>query len=102
LVQFSVESSNRDSRAVEDNVMPLSSPVTGVDGTIMDTINVPKGTLCYIAIGASNHDKQVWGEDALEFRPERWVNGKAESVTTKLCGVYGNTMTFIGGNRSCM
>ncbi|KAJ7915808.1 cytochrome P450 [Mycena leptocephala] len=38
----------------------------------------PKGTLCYIAIGASNHDKQVWGEDALEFRPERWVNGKAE------------------------
>ncbi|KAJ7915756.1 cytochrome P450, partial [Mycena leptocephala] len=89
-------------QAVKDNVMPLSSPVTGVDGTIMDTINVPKGTLCYIAIGASNHDKQVWGEDALEFRPERWVNGKADSVTTKLCGVYGNTMTFIGGNRSCI
>ncbi|KAJ7840668.1 cytochrome P450 [Mycena leptocephala] len=54
------------------------TPVTGLDGTIMDTINVPKGTLCYIAIGASNHDKQVWGEDALEFRPERWVNGKAD------------------------
>ncbi|KAJ7855679.1 cytochrome P450 [Mycena leptocephala] len=61
-------------QAVEDTVMPLSKPVTGVDGTIMDTIKVPKGTLCYIAIGASNHDKQVWGEDALEFRPERWVN----------------------------
>ncbi|KAJ7915749.1 cytochrome P450 [Mycena leptocephala] len=87
---------------VEDIVMPLSTPVTGVDGTIMNAINVPKGTQCYIAIGASNHDKQVWGEDALEFRPERWVNGKAESVTTKLCGVYGNTMTFIGGNRSCI
>ncbi|KAJ7729174.1 cytochrome P450 [Mycena metata] len=89
-------------QAVEDTVMPLSKPVTGVDGTIMDTIKVPKGTICYVAIGASNHDKQVWGEDALEFRPERWVNGKAESVTTKLCGVYGNTMTFIGGGRSCI
>ncbi|KAJ7915759.1 cytochrome P450 [Mycena leptocephala] len=87
---------------LEDIVLPLTTPVTGVDGTIMDTIKVPKGTLCYIAIGASNHDKQVWGDAALEFRPERWVNGKADSVTTKLCGVYGNTMTFIGGNRSCI
>ncbi|KAJ7915779.1 cytochrome P450 [Mycena leptocephala] len=91
-----------NSRPMEDTVLPLSTPVTGLDGTIMGSINVPKGTLCYIAIGASNHDKQVWGEDALEFRPERWVNGKAESVTTKLCGVYGNTMTFAGGGRSCI
>jgi cytochrome P450 len=67
----------------------------------MDTIKVPKGTLCYVAIGASNHDKRIWGEDALDFRPERWENGKAESVMTKLCGVYGNTMTFGGGGRSC-
>ncbi|KAJ7915789.1 cytochrome P450 [Mycena leptocephala] len=68
---------------LEDTVLPLSTPVTGLDGTIMDSIN-------------------VWGEDALEFRPERWVNGKAEFVTTKLCGVYGNTMTFAGGGRSCI
>ncbi|KAJ7924234.1 cytochrome P450 [Mycena leptocephala] len=87
---------------LEDTILPLSTPVTGVDGTIMDTIKVPKGTLCYVAIGASNHDKRIWGEDALDFRPERWENGKAESVMTKLCGVYGNTMTFGGGGRSCI
>ncbi|KAJ6619065.1 cytochrome P450 [Mycena sp. CBHHK59/15] len=46
-------------------------------------------TSIYIAIAAANHNKQIWGEDALEFRPERWTNGKAESVTVKLCGVYG-------------
>ncbi|KAJ7358620.1 cytochrome P450 [Mycena albidolilacea] len=87
---------------VEDSILPLSTPIIGVDGTAMSTINVPKGTPISIAIAASNHDKQIWGEDALEFRPERWINGKAESVTTKLCGIYGNTMTFLGGGRSCI
>jgi cytochrome P450 len=68
----------------------------------MHSISVPKGTSVYIAIAAANHSKRIWGEDALEFKPERWINGKADSVTTKLPGVDGNTMTFIGGGRSCM
>ncbi|KAJ6614640.1 cytochrome P450 [Mycena sp. CBHHK59/15] len=88
--------------ACEDTVLPLNTPITGVDGTVMNTIHVPKGTSIYIAIAAANHNKQIWGEDTLEFRPERWTNGKAESVTVKLCGVYGNTMTFLGGGRSCI
>ncbi|KAJ7137420.1 cytochrome P450 [Mycena crocata] len=88
--------------AKEDTVLPLSTPIIGVDGTPMNAINVPKGTTIYIAIAAANHNKQIWGDDALEFRPERWSNGKAESVTTKMSGVYGNTMTFIGGGRSCI
>ncbi|KAJ6587527.1 cytochrome P450 [Mycena vulgaris] len=88
--------------AFEDTVLPLSTPITGVDGTIMNSITVPKGTSIYIAIAAANHNKQIWGEDALEFRPERWTNGKPASVTTKMCGIYGNTMTFIGGGRSCI
>ncbi|KAJ6587592.1 cytochrome P450 [Mycena vulgaris] len=88
--------------AFEDTVLPLSTPITGVDGTIMNSIAVPKGTAIYVAIAAANHNKQIWGEDALEFRPERWTSGKASSVTTKMCGIYGNTMTFIGGGRSCI
>jgi cytochrome P450 len=85
-----------------NTVLPLSTPITGVDGKLMHSIPVPKGTLVYIAISAANHNKQMWGDDALEFKPERWQDGKADSVTTKLCGVYGNTMTFTGGGRSCM
>ncbi|KAJ6587621.1 cytochrome P450 [Mycena vulgaris] len=88
--------------AFEDAVLPLSTPIIGVDGTIMNSITVPKGTSIYVAVAAANHNKQIWGEDALEFRPERWTNGKASSVTTKMCGIYGNTMTFIGGGRSCI
>ncbi|KAJ7194983.1 cytochrome P450 [Mycena pura] len=88
--------------AAVDSILPLSTPITGVDGKVMDSILVPKGTTVYVGISAANHNTQIWGEDALEFRPERWTNGKAAGVTTKLCGVYGNTMTFIGGGRSCI
>ncbi|KAJ7693049.1 cytochrome P450 [Mycena rosella] len=89
-------------QAYEDTVLPLSTPIVGVDGTPMEAIRVPKGTPIYIAIAAVNHSKQIWGPDALEFKPERWTRGKAEGATTKTCGIYGNTMTFIGGGRSCI
>ncbi|KAJ7454363.1 cytochrome P450 [Mycena galericulata] len=89
-------------RALVDTVLPLTEPITSVDGGVMHSITVPKGTSIYLAIAAANHDKEIWEEDALEFKPERWTNGKANSVTTKLCGVYGNTMTFLGGGRSCI
>ncbi|KAJ7814502.1 cytochrome P450 [Mycena olivaceomarginata] len=89
-------------QAVVDSVLPLSTPIMGVDGRVMESILVPKGTTVYVGISAANHSTQIWGDDALEFKPERWINGKAAGVTTKLCGVYGNTMTFIGGGRSCI
>ncbi|KAJ6556137.1 cytochrome P450 [Mycena capillaripes] len=88
--------------AVNDTVLPLSSPIIGVDGTVMHSIIVPKGTSIYIATAAANCNKRVWGEDALEFKPERWLNGKVDSVGPKTCGVYGGTMTFLGGARSCI
>ncbi|KAJ7655431.1 cytochrome P450 [Mycena rosella] len=86
----------------ENAVLPLSKSIIGVDGIPMKAITVPKGTCIYIAITATNLYKQIWGADALEFKPERWANEKAESVTTKMCGIYGNTMTFLGGGRSCI
>jgi len=89
-------------KAAADAVLPLSVPITGVDETVMRSITVPKGTSIYISVAAANHNKEIWGEDALQFRPERWTHGKTDSVLTKLPGVYANTMTFSGGGRSCI
>ncbi|KAF7359796.1 Cytochrome P450 [Mycena venus] len=64
---------------------------------------VPKGTFSYLATAAANRNKDVWSEDALEFKPERWESGKVDSaMKSKICGVYGNTVTFLGGARSCV
>ncbi|KAJ7476547.1 cytochrome P450 [Mycena latifolia] len=89
-------------KALQDSVIPLSTPIIGVDGTEMNSITIPKGTTLVVAIGAANHNKRIWGEDAREFKPERWTNGKADMVTAKMCGIYGNTLTFLGGARSCI
>ncbi|KAJ7171337.1 cytochrome P450 [Mycena filopes] len=89
-------------QAMADAVLPVSKPIVASDGALRHTITVPKGTSLYVGIAAANHDKAIWGDDALEFKPERWTNGKAHSVETKLPSIYGNTLTFLGGGRSCI
>ncbi|KAJ7158153.1 cytochrome P450 [Mycena filopes] len=89
-------------QAMADAVLPLSKPIVASDGKLRHTITVPKGTSLYVGIAAANQDKAIWGDDALEFKPERWTNGKAQSVETKLPSIYGNTLTFLGGGRSCI
>ena len=61
---------------------------------------VPKGTDVMICAAAINMSKQMWGEDALEFKPERWMGqGKANSG-----GATSNYafLTFLHGPRSCI
>ncbi|KAJ7288851.1 cytochrome P450 [Mycena rebaudengoi] len=86
-------------KTVADSALPCT-PFTGLDGTRISSIAVPKGTTIYIAIGAANRNKHVWGDDALEFKPERWSR-LADGASEKLCGLFG-TMTFLGGSRACM
>ncbi|KAJ7157698.1 cytochrome P450, partial [Mycena crocata] len=83
-------------------VLPLGTPLTATDGSTLSSIPIPKGTPVWIAIAKANHNPDIWGEDALEFTPERWVNGRAGSKDVKMPGVWGGTMTFIGGGRSCI
>ena len=68
-------------RAKKDAVLPVSEPIIAADGSIIRELPVPKGTTIYIAIRASNLDKRIWGEDALEFKPERWLSPLPNSLT---------------------
>ena len=57
----------------------------------MKEIPVPKGTTIYVAIRASNLDKRIWGEDALEWKPERWLSPLPESVVNaRIPGIYSH------------
>ena len=72
--------------------MPLSTPLTLLDGTSPTSIHVPKGTTILIGIYSCNRNKDIWGDDACEWKPERWLDGSIpESVTdAKIPGVYSN------------
>ncbi|KAM5542771.1 hypothetical protein V8D89_003732 [Ganoderma adspersum] len=89
--------------AKKDMVLPLSQPVRGVDGTMMNEIPVPRGTVVLSNIFACNRNRAVWGEDALEWKPERWLQPLPQSVEeAHVPGIYANSMTFLAGSRACI
>lgn len=81
--------------------VPVTARWATDDSTIAGQF-IPGGTRLAIPIKAVNWDKRLWGPDAHEFRPERWIgpDGKLSAtggVTTK----YGN-LTFLQGARACV
>lgn len=71
--------------------MPLFRPIQGLDGTDISEIAVPKGTHVAIGIRAWNRDKTVWGEDALVWRPERWLEPAPEILSeVHAPGIYSH------------
>nr|BED42974.1 cytochrome P450 monooxygenase [Trametes versicolor] len=86
-----------------DAVLPLSEPITGIDGSKIREVHVPKDTTIIVGILSSNRNKAIWGEDALEWKPERWLNPLPKSVTeAKIPGIQSTLMTFSGGGRACI
>lgn len=78
-------------RTREDVVLPLSEPIRGIDGTLMHEIAIPKDTSISVGILACNRNKAIWGEDATEWKPERWLSPLPTSVeNAHIPGVYSH------------
>ncbi|TFK29499.1 cytochrome p450 [Coprinopsis marcescibilis] len=89
--------------ARQDMMLPVSKPLIGADGKEINEILVPKGTKIFISTLASNRNRDLWGPDAHEWKPERWLSPLPEKlVNARIPGVYSHLMTFLGGGRSCI
>ncbi|KAH9949896.1 cytochrome P450 [Amylocystis lapponica] len=89
--------------AQKDVILPLSEPIRGRDGKMMHEIPIPKNTQIEIGILGSNRNKAIWGKDAYEWKPERWLSPLPQAVVdARIPGVYSNLMTFMGGGRACI
>ncbi|KAI0738092.1 cytochrome P450 [Daedaleopsis nitida] len=89
--------------ATKELALPLSEPVRGRNGALMNEIIVPRGSVVLAHLQASNSNKALWGEDVDEWKPERWLKPlPAVLEEARLPGVYANLMTFSGGVRSCI
>ncbi|KAK7466276.1 hypothetical protein VKT23_005004 [Stygiomarasmius scandens] len=83
--------------------LPLSTPITGIDGTIIKEIHIPKDTTIHMSISNANRNTELWGPDAMEWKPERWLQSIPQKVVdSKMPGIYSHVMTFLGGGRSCI
>ncbi|KAI0676257.1 cytochrome P450 [Trametes maxima] len=87
----------------EDVVLPLSEPVCGCDGSLISEVPLTKDTTVFVGVMSANRNKALWGPDANEWKPERWLAPLPEAVVeAKIPGVYSNLMTFWGGGRACI
>ena len=78
-------------RAAKDLVLPLSNAVRGRDGQMISELVIPQGTMVLPHFQASNCNKELWGEDAREWKPERWLAPLPAALEdAHLPGVYAN------------
>ena len=80
--------------AMKDDVVPFSAPVRTASGDVVSEMFVEKGTGLRIPIGFLNQSHELWGEDAGEFRPERWVEGRVAE--------HQQVFSFSDGPRICL
>ncbi|KAK1230228.1 hypothetical protein PQX77_006693, partial [Marasmius sp. AFHP31] len=89
--------------STQDVIVPFSTPVRCTDGSIVNEITLPANTKVHIDIVNANRNPELWGPDALEWKPERWLSSLPSTITeAKVPGIYSHLMTFIGGGRSCI
>lgn len=74
---------------------PQTAREAATNSTV-DGVFIPKGMSVYIPSRAVNQDKDVWGDDADEFKPERWLNLPENYDSTF------SIMTFIAGPHKCI
>ncbi|KAI0826239.1 cytochrome P450 [Irpex lacteus] len=86
--------------AKKDDVVPLSEPIITADGRPIDQIPISEGQTILVSICAYNRIKEIWGEDADEFNPMRFIDGRIKHEYK--VGMYGNLMTFAAGLRGCI
>jgi cytochrome P450 len=88
--------------AAKDDVIPLSEPVRTESGEMTDSITVAKGTLITIPVAAINRSSAIWGPDAKEFKPDRWLSEDGISGKAKEVQGHRHLLTFVDGPRTCL
>jgi cytochrome P450 len=69
----------------------LFNPIQGIDGKEITEIPIPKNTEILISLIASNINPEIWGPDANEWKPERWLSHLPERVKdAQIPGVYSH------------
>ncbi|KAE9408599.1 cytochrome P450 [Gymnopus androsaceus JB14] len=86
--------------AARDDILPLAKPITTTNGETISKVPIGKGTKLVLSIAAYNRNKEVFGEDADVYNPDRWFRTSEKKGPT--LGVYGNLLTFAGGVRTCI
>ncbi|OAX33594.1 cytochrome P450 [Rhizopogon vinicolor AM-OR11-026] len=88
--------------AAADDVIPLSEPVCTASGKMTESISVAKGTFISIPAASINCSTAIWGPDAKQFKPDRWLTEEGISGKAKEVQGHRHLLTFVDGPRTCI
>lgn len=66
-------------------------------GTNLGGLSIPPGTLIELPVYSVHRDQELWGDDADEFRPDRFAQG-----ISKASKGHNSFFTFGSGPRICI
>ncbi|KAJ7308751.1 cytochrome P450 [Mycena albidolilacea] len=78
--------------AARDEILPLSTPLVTKSGKTITELPIAKNTVLVASLAGYNRNKDVFGEDADKFNPQRWLDSSLEKKATTKLGVYGNRL----------
>lgn len=83
--------------------VPVELKESTAETTFPDGTWLPKGSVVMWAIWAMGRSKNLWGDDADSFRPERWLvaGDDGERLTLKTVSPFAFPV-FNGGPRACL
>lgn len=89
--------------AVSKEILRVYAPVPSLGRVAQSPVEIggivfPKGTVIQVHMWAINKSKKLWGEDAREFNPERWLKDKVNGGAKESLAF----ITFGYGSRSCI
>lgn len=89
--------------AICDDTIPLRWPVTLQTGETITVLHVRTGDEFTIPYTLLNTNPAIWGPNALDFVPERWMASNGVPLSTDLPhGPWSNLSTFADGPRMCI
>ena len=80
--------------------VPITMRIAVRDTTLLDA-PIPRGTEIMVSPWAVNRQRELWGDDAEEFKPERWIEDGKPNNSGGADSNY-SLLTFLHGPRSCI
>lgn len=89
-------------QSLSEDVIPLGEPLVTATGEVVDSIKIGAGVPITVPTRAINRSEAVWGSDAKEFKPERWLDEAQLPSAVKEMPGYHHILSFIDGPRICI
>ncbi|KAG8881596.1 hypothetical protein FRB97_009349 [Tulasnella sp. 331] len=86
--------------ARSDTIVPLAQPIVDKNGKKVHEIFLRAGDSVLLHTYALNTRQDLWGSDALSFRPERYE--ELSDGVSDIPSMWGNVTSFSAGPRGCI